>query len=159
MGDNSRIRNLIIKKEVVRKLALGESQSQIGREIGVDRRTINGWIKNRDDIKELVEKEQIRLLDKVPNAVDYVSSLIPIPDENGNLPAMNYKEKELAYKASNDVLKAAGIMPSTVPSQIIMNIYQEKPLINPVIMQLLEERDKKFLPIGEVVDVKEEKEN
>ena len=150
MGDNSRLRDPGFKKEVVKKLALGESHCQIGREMEVDRRTVSHWVKSRDDIKKLVEQEQIRLMDKIPDAVDYVSSLIP---KGGNGSELNFKEKELAYKASGDVLKAAGILPSTVPSQIITNIYQEKALINPIILQLLEERDKKFKVIGEVIDI------
>jgi hypothetical protein len=115
---------------------------------------LNQWVSHREDIKKLVEQEQMSLLQKTPDAVEFVKSLIP---KNGKPKKMDQKEKELAYKASSDVLKAAGIMPSPVQSQIITNIYQEKALINPIIMQLLEERDKKFTPIKDVVDVEKEK--
>lgn len=152
VGNNSRLREPGFKKGVVRKLALGESHCQIGREMEIDRRTVTRWVKNRDDIKQLVEQEQIRLMDKVPDAVDYVSRLIP---EGGDDSGLDDKAKDRAYKASGDVLRAAGILPSAVPSQIITNIYQEKALINPIIMQLLEDRDKKFEVIGGVVDAEE----
>ncbi len=152
-GRPSGIDNPAVKKEVIRRAAMGEKQTQIGRAIGVDRRTVKGWLKDRDDIRQLIEQEQMTLLESVPDAVDYVKSLIP---ENGKGKDLGIKEKELAYKASSDLLKAGGIMPSPVQSQVITNIYGETSVINPVIMQLLEDRDRKFLPIDEVVDVKEE---
>ena len=153
MSKSSKLHGPSIKKDVVRKLALGESQSQIGRELGVDRRTVGNWIRSREDIKKLVEEEQIRLMEKVPDAVTYVSSLIP---EGGNGSGLEFKEKELAYKVSSDVLRAVGLMPSAAVSQVITNIYQEKAIINPIIMQLLEERDKKLLSLEGVVDVERE---
>ena len=99
-----------------------------------------------EDIRSLIEQEQMRLVEVIPDAVEYIKSLIP---PNGKIAGMDIKDKELTYKASHDVLKAVGIMPSPVQSQIIANIYNEKPLINPFIIKLLEERDKKFLPIEE----------
>ena len=83
----------------------------------------------------------MRLVRVVPDAVEYVKSLIP---KDGKSAGMDIKEKELAYKASQDVLKAVGIMPSPVQSQVITNIYKEKPLVNPIILKFLEQRDKKL---------------
>ncbi len=35
------------------------------------------------------------------------------------------KGRELSYKASHDVLKAVGIMPTPIQSQVITNIYND----------------------------------
>ena len=129
-----------IKKDVIRRLAVGESQGSIAKGVGLSQSQISRFAR-REDIKPLIENEQMRLIEKVPDAVDYVKSLIP---RNGKSAGMGIKEKELAYKASHDVLKAVGIMPSPVQSQVIANIYNERPLISPIILKLLEERDKKF---------------
>ncbi len=39
------------------------------------------------------------------------------------IPMDDIKRRELSYKASHDVLKAVGIMPTLVQSQVITNIY------------------------------------
>jgi hypothetical protein len=132
-----------IKKDVIRRLAVGESQGSIAKGVGLSQSQISRFA-NREDIKPLIENEQMRLIEKVPDAVDYVKSLIPRKGQRGSL---DIKEKELAYKASHDVLKAVGIMPSPMQSRVFANIYNERPLISPLILTLLEERDKQFLPI------------
>ena len=103
-----------IKKDVIRRLAVGESQGSIAKGVGLSQSQISRFAR-REDIKPLIENEQMRLIEKVPDAVDYVKSLIPRKGQRGS---MDMKEKELAYKASHDVLKAVGIMPSAcaVPS-------------------------------------------
>jgi transcriptional regulator with XRE-family HTH domain len=129
-----------IKKDVIRRIAIGESQGSIAKRVGLSQSQISRFA-NREDIKPFIENEQMKLIEKVPDAVDYVKCLIP---KDGQSASMDIKEKELAYKASHDVLKAVGIMPSPVQSQVIANIYNERPLISPIILKLLEERDKKF---------------
>jgi hypothetical protein len=129
-----------IKKDVIRRIAIGESQGSITKRVGLSQSQISRFAR-REDIKPFIEREQMRLVKVVPDAVEYVKSLIP---KEGKSASMDIKENESAYKASQGVLKAVGIMPSSVQSQIITNIYKEKPLVNPIILKFLEERDKKF---------------
>jgi hypothetical protein len=82
-----------------------------------------------------------------------VKALIPGKKEDGTVDKPDdIKDRELAYKATSDVLKGVGIFPSASPSQIITNIYNERPLINPTIQMLLDQRDREF----EAIDVTEE---
>jgi hypothetical protein len=137
----SKLDNPHIKQGVVQRLAVGERPKSIAKDVGLSPSQIYRFAK-REDIKPFIEQEQIRLLEVVPDAVENVKELVR---EMKNIPKKDVKRRELSYKASLDTLKAVGIMPSPVQSQIITNIYQQTSFtISPVIRALLE-KDKKAL--------------
>jgi len=130
----SKLDNPHIKKEVVQRLAVGERPKSIAKDVGLHPSQIYRFAK-REDIKPFIEQEQIRLLEVVPDAVENVKELVR---EMKDIPKEEIKRRELSYKASLDTLKAAGIIPSSVQSQIITNIYQENNLIvSPVVQEII----------------------
>ena len=129
-----------IKKQVIKKLATGEPQASIAKSVGLCQPQISRFA-NREDIKPFIEQEQMRLADAVPDAVDNVMDLVR---EMKDIPKKDVRRRELSYKASHDTLKAFGIMPTPVQSQIVTNIYSQKNLISPASLALLDEHNKKF---------------
>ena len=131
-----------IKTEVVKRLAVGESQSSISKAVGLHRSQVSRFA-NREDIQAFIEQEQKRLLEVVPDAVENVKRLVR---EMKKIPKKENKRRELSFKASSDVLKSVGILPSPVQSQTLVNIYQKNinQFIPPVIQKLLEERNKEL---------------
>jgi hypothetical protein len=51
----------------------------------------------------------------------------------------------LSYKATQDTLKAVGIMPSPVQSQFITNIQENNLILSPVIQELLKAHNKTMM--------------
>jgi hypothetical protein len=123
-----------IKKKVVQRLAVGESQRSIAKDVGIDHSQISRF-SNREDIRSFIEQEQMRLVEVVPDAVNNVKELVR---EMKGIPKKEIKRRELSYKASLDTLKSIGIMLSPVQSQVITNIYQQNNLIpSPTVMEIL----------------------
>ena len=130
-----------IRQRVVKGLAVGERPKEIAKDVGLHHSQIYRFAK-REDIKPFIEKEQMKLVEAVPDAVENVKELVR---EMKKIPKKDVKRRELSYKASLDTLKAVGIMSSPVQSQVITNIYQQTSFtISPVIRALLE-KDKKAL--------------
>jgi predicted transcriptional regulator len=125
-----------IKEQVVKELATGRSQAQIAKEVGISASQVCRFA-NRENIKPFIEKEQMRLLEVVPDAVENVKELVK---EMKDIPKSDTKRRELSYKASTDVLKAVGLMPTPIQSQVITNIYnqQNNVFISPVVQALLD---------------------
>jgi len=134
------------KKSVVQELALGKSQSSIAREVGLHSTRVCRFA-NREDIVKLIEAESYRLYEAVPDAIQNVKDLIA---EMKHIPKTETKRRELAYKASTDVLKNEGILPTAVQSQTIIDIkaQTDNQLIPPIVEKLLEIhlRDPKIAP-------------
>ena len=123
-----------VKAEVIKRLATGESQSSIAEEVGLNRSAVNRFAK-REDIKPFIEREQMKLVEAVPDAVENVKELVR---EMRNIPSKETKRRELSYKASNDLLKAVGIMPAQTQAPLIKCIFNDNRLIiSPVVMELL----------------------
>ena len=78
----------------------------------------------------------MKLVEAVANAVENVKELVR---EMKDIPKGDTKRRELSYRASLDTLKAVGIMPSPIQSQVITTIYndQRNQIISPVIQELL----------------------
>jgi hypothetical protein len=110
-----------IKQEVIKRLAVGESQRGIAKDVGVDPSQVSRFAR-REDIKPFIEQEQMKLVEVVPDAVENVKELVK---EMKNIPKKDIKRRELSYKASLETLKAVGIMPSPVQSLVITNIYNQ----------------------------------
>ena len=120
-----------IKEQVVKELAVGKSQKAISKEVGLNQSSVCRFA-NREDISKRIEQEKHRLIEAVPDAVDNIKGLV---QEMKNLPKSDIKGRELAYKASKDVLKAVGLLPSPI-NQTLINI-QNKPILSDNIMKLL----------------------
>jgi hypothetical protein len=122
-----------VKQEIVKRLASGESQYSIAKEVGLNRSTVCRFA-NRGDIRRLIEQEQRKLIEVVPDAVENVKSLVR---EMKEIPEEDTKRRELSYKASKDVLKSVGILPTPVQSQTFIDISQENNQISPVVWQII----------------------
>lgn len=124
-----------VKKAVARRLAAGESQRSIAADLKLNASAVCRFV-SREDIKALIEQEQSRLLDVVPDAVENVKRLVR---EMKDIPASDSKRMELAYRASTDVLRAVGMMANPQPSQFVANIIQPQTETgySPVIQELL----------------------
>ena len=121
-----------IKEQVVKELAVGKSQKSIAKEVGLTQSSICRFA-NREDISKRIEQEKSRLIEAVPDAVDNIKGLV---QEMKNLPKSDIKGRELSYKASKDVLKAVGLLPSPI-NQTLINIQGDRPILSPNIMRLL----------------------
>jgi len=123
-----------IKAQVVRQIASGDSQNRISKEVGLNQSSVCRFA-NREDIIRLIEEEQARLLEVVPDAVENMKDLVT---EMKSIPKKDVKRRELSYKASKDVLKSVGLLPTPVQSQVFISLYQgNTQILSPVIMQIL----------------------
>jgi hypothetical protein len=123
-----------IKALVVKQIASGESQNSIAEEVQLDQSTVCRFA-NREDVRALIEAEQKRLLEVVPDAVENVKELVR---EMKDIPKKNIKRRELSYKASKDVLKSVGLLPTPVQSQVFINLYQgPNQIISPLVMKII----------------------
>ncbi len=141
-----------IKDDVVKKLAVGETQTSIAEQVGVDQSTISKFA-SKDEARALIEEEQLKLAEVTPDAVQNVKDLV---EEMKDIPKDNIKSRELSYKASKDVLKATNIFPSP---QFAHNIYNDNRIqtqnnISPIVIRFIGEAALKQLQAaGEDVEV------
>ena len=130
----SKLDNPHIKQEVVKRVAVGESQRSIAQDVGINPSQISRFTR-REDIRPFIEREQMKLAEVVPDAVENVKELVK---EMKKIPKKDVKRRELSYKASRDTLKAVGIMPTPVQSQVITNIYQKTNIFqDPLVQEIL----------------------
>ncbi len=113
----SKLDKLSVKQEVIHKLAVGEPQTSIAKQIGVDQSTISRFA-NKDEAQKLIEEEKTKLVEVLPDAVQNVKDLVK---EMKGIPKDDIKRRELSYKASKDVLKATGLFPSPQFAHNILN--------------------------------------
>ena len=137
----SRLEDSKIKESVVKQLAVRTPQAVIAEQVGLSQPSISRFA-NKEDVRAFIEQEQLKLVEVVPDAVENVKSLVK---EMKKIPKKENKRRELSYKASTDVLKSVGVLPTPVQSQTLVNIYQDnKQLIPPIIQKLLDEHMKKI---------------
>ena len=131
-----------MKKQIAKALVGGESQTAIARTLGVSQSTISR-LANREDIKPFIEQEQMKLVEVVPDALENIKELVR---EMKDIPKDKTKRRELSYKASHDVLKAVGLMPTPMQSPLIMNIYNDNRnlTLSPFMRELLDRHDKEL---------------
>ncbi|MHC4270342.1 MAG: hypothetical protein ACYSTS_18045 [Planctomycetota bacterium] len=131
----SKLDKLPVKNEVIHKLAIGETQTSIAGQVGVDQSTISRFA-NKDEAQKLIEEEQIKLVEVLPDAVGNVKSLV---EGMKDVPEDDIKKLDLCYKATKDVLKATNVFPSP---QYAHNIYndnsQNNTVITPAFQQFLD---------------------
>jgi transposase-like protein len=80
-----------VKEAIAKALTAGESQTAIARTLGVSQSTISR-LANKGDVKALIERESLRLLEAVPQAVENLKALV---NEMPNIPPDQFKRKEL----------------------------------------------------------------
>ena len=68
----STLDRLPVKQEVIHKLAVGETQTSIAKQIGVDQSTISRFA-NKDEAQKLIEEEQLKLVEVLPDGVNLSS--------------------------------------------------------------------------------------
>jgi hypothetical protein len=79
----------------------------------------------------------MKLLEVVPDAVENVKELVR---EIKDVPKGDTKNRELSCRASLDTLKAVGIMPSPIQSQVITTIFDQRTqIISPVVLEILKQ--------------------
>ena len=64
----SKLDTLPVRQEVIHKLAIGEPQTSIAEQVGVNQSTISRFA-NKDEAQVLIEKEQLKLAEALPDAV------------------------------------------------------------------------------------------
>ena len=143
----SKLDALPIKEKVVKKLAVGESQNSIAKQVELNQSQISRFA-NREDIRTLIEQEQRKLLEVVPDAVENVKNLVK---EMRDIPKDDIKRRELSYKASKDVLKNVGLLPAPVQSQTLINIQNNQSALLPVIQELLTRSAEKAIDDDELI--------
>ncbi len=131
----SKLDKLPVKHEVIHTLAIGEPQTSIAEQIGVDQSTISQFA-NKSESRQLIAKEQEKLVKVLPDAVQNVKDLVK---EMKDIPKDDIKRRELSYKASKDVLKAINVFPSPQYAHNIYNDYRIQTQINPAITRLVGE--------------------
>ena len=122
----SKLNKLPVKQKVIHKLAVGESQTSIAEQIGVDQSTISRFA-NEDEAIKAIEEEKLKLAEVIPDAVQNVKDLV---EEMKGIPKDDIKRRELSYKATKDVLKATNVFPSP---QYAHNIYNDNSQNNTII--------------------------
>ena len=139
MKKQSKLDHPAIKDNVIKQLAVGVPQNVIARQVGIDRSAVSRF-KNREDIRPFIEQEQMKLLEVVPDAVENVKELVK--DMKG-LDKKDYKGRELSYKASADVLKSVGLLPTPVQSQTLINIFNAEAAacLSPEVLRILKKLD------------------
>ena len=115
-----------VKDKVAKMLAVAEPQTSIAETIGVNQSTISRFA-NKDEAQVLIEEEQLKLVEVLPDAVQNVKDLV---EEMKDVPEDNIKKLGLCYQASKDVLKATNVFPSP---QYAHNIYNDNSQDNTVI--------------------------
>jgi transposase-like protein len=125
-----------VKEQIAKALIAGESQTAIARTLGVSQSTISR-LANKDDVKALIEREGLRLLEAVPQAVENLKALI---NEMPNIPEKEVRRRELSFKASKKVLESVGLLNTLSPSPMFVNIINAgTTIISPVIEKLLQQ--------------------
>ncbi len=121
----SKLDKLPVKQEVIHKLAIGEPQTSIAWQVGVNQSTISRFA-NKDEAQILFEEEQLKLVEVLPDAVQNVKDLV---EEMKGIPKDDIKRRELSYKATKDVLKATNVFPSPQYAHNIYNDNRQQTLI------------------------------
>jgi len=113
----SKLNSPVIKVRAVRALAAGETQEVVAQAVGVDQSAISRWTK-RDDIRQALEEEGMRLASSIPAAVENYKGLI------GNFDKLTGEDKKLGFRATTRLLEATGILNNPQPGSIFVSFKQ-----------------------------------
>jgi plasmid maintenance system antidote protein VapI len=145
----SKLNKLPVKNEVIHQLAIGETQTNIAKQVGVDRSQISR-LANEDKNIQLIEEEREKLVKVLPDAVENVKTLV---EGMKDVPEDNIKKLELCYKASKDTLKATGLFPSP---QFAHNIYNDNRTQTVIELGIMKLFSTEFSQNMQVIDMNEE---
>ena len=123
----SKLNELSVKKEVIHQLAIGKTQTDIAKQVGVDQSTVSRFA-NKDEAISEIEEEKLKLAEVTPAAVQNVKDLV---EEMKDIPKDDIKRRELSYKATTDVLKATNVLPSPQYAHNIYNDNRQQEVISP----------------------------
>ncbi len=154
----SKLNKLPVKNKVIHQLAVGETQTNIAKQVGVDRSQISRFA-NKDEVKARLEEEQIKLAEVAPDAVQNVKDLV---EEMKDIPKDDIKRRELSYKASKDTLKAVGLFPTPQYAHSLTNIFndnRQQTVISSEFQQFLDWKATHTQPIDMPVGMQEDVEN
>ena len=109
----------------------GRTYREIEKELGISSATVNRTLK-KIEIKDIIETGTAHIISLVPLAVDTQYRAASINDDNGDPTA-------LAVKASENILKTSGIIPSNVQNQTVNTVYniQNNVTLNPGVAKAL----------------------
>jgi transposase-like protein len=125
-----------VKEKIAKALTAGESQTAIARTLGVSQSTISRLV-NKGDVKALIERESLRLLEAIPQAVENLKALV---NEMPNIPKKEIKRLEPSLKATIKMLESAGMLNTPSPSPTFVNIVNAgTTIISPVIERILQQ--------------------
>lgn len=124
------------KEYIAQNLVAGKSQNELAKELNVNQSTVSRF-SSKEEVKGIIEKEAMRLLGCVPDAIDNIMSAV---QNYKNIDVSDTKNRELSLKASMRVLETAGMLNSTSPSQVVINLQKEaeEKVISPEILKLLQ---------------------
>ncbi len=123
----SKLNELSVKKEVIHQLAIGKTQTDIAKQVGVSQQAISQFASEDENIK-LIEEAQKKFVKIVPKAVQNLENLV---EEMPTLAKDDIGNRKLSYDASKDVLKATNILPSPQYAQNIYNDNRRQEVISP----------------------------
>jgi hypothetical protein len=146
----SKLNKLSVKQEVIHKLAIGETQTSIAGQVGVDQSTVSRFA-NEDEAMKAIEVEKLKLAEVVPDAVQNVKDLV---EEMKGIPKDDIQRRELSYKATKDVLKATNVYPSPQYANNIYNDNRKQALITPAFQKFIDFQARQPLDQnGDIIDV------
>ncbi len=136
----SKLNELSVRKEVAHELAIGKTQTDIAKQVDVDRSQISRFA-SKDKNKKLIEEAKENLIEVVPGAVRNVKDLV---EEMPTLAKDDIDNRKLAYKASQDTLKATGLFPTQSNNYIKnqVNIQDNSTTISPAFQEYMDLKSK-----------------
>ncbi len=123
----SKLNELPVKKEVIHQLAVGKTQADIAKQVGVTQPAISQFASKDENLK-LIEEGREKFVKIVPKAVQNIEDLV---EEMPTLAKDDIGNRKLSYDAGKDVLKATNILPSNQYAQNIYNDNRQQALITP----------------------------
>ncbi len=151
----SKLNKLPVKNEVIHQLAIGETQTDIAKRVGVDRSNISRFA-SKGEARVRIEEEKLKLAEATPDAVQNVKDLVT---EMKDIPKDEIKRRELSYKASKDTLKAVGLFPTPQYAHSLTNIFndnRQQTVISSEFQQFLDWKATHSQPIDTPVDMPED---
>jgi hypothetical protein len=106
-----------IRSMVSQEIASGASQRQLAVKLGVFPSSVCRFV-NKEEVKDLIEREKLHFVEALPNAVDNIVALVA---GFRYLPPDNVKGREMAFRANKLVLEAFSLLSSENPAQAALN--------------------------------------
>lgn len=123
-----------IKGQIIARVISGESHSAIARDLGVAHTTVGRYLQ-KEDVQELINQESLRLLEVVSDAVENLKDLVR---GMSALDEKDHKGRELAFKASQRVLEATGILSSVHAPAFVSMTRDNQAEVPPDLRELLD---------------------